>query len=292
VSLQVLIRAALTTSIVLSVIALGLRENFSEAIFLFRRPTALGRAFLSMYVVAPVLAVILALQFNLYPAVKIALVTLSVSPVPPIPPKGAIKAGGKNDYAIGLMVAAALMSIVTIPVALKVFERIFGLPLHVPLGFVLRLLLITILGPLLVGIAVRAMAPAFAQHLAKPVNKLAYGLLVLSLLPVLFRSARMIWSLIGNGTLLSLTAFALGCYVIGFFLETSRPENRRVLGLASASRHPAIAVAIAHANFPQQRYVLASILLYMIVSGIVSSVALKKIRAEATPEVPRKRMAA
>jgi len=292
VSLQVLILAVLKASIVLSVTALGLRENFSDAIFLFRRPAELGRAFFSMNVVAPVLAVILALKLHLYPAVKIALVTLSVSPVPPIPPRGAIKAGGKNDYAIGLMVAAAVMSIVAIPVALEVFERIFGLRLHIPLGFVLRLVFVTVLGPLLLGMAVRALAPAFAERIAKPVNRLAYGLLILSLLPVLFRSARTIWSLIGNGTLLSLAGFALGCYVIGFFLEAPRPENRRVLALATASRHPAIAVVIANANFPQQKSVLASVLLYMMVSGIVTSVALKRIRAEATPGVPQKRMAA
>jgi bile acid:Na+ symporter, BASS family len=245
-----------------------------------------------MYVAAPVLAVILALKFNLYPAVKIALITLSVSPVPPIFPKGATKAGGRNDYTIGLMVAAAVMSIVAIPVALEVFERIFELRLHIPLGFVLRLVFVTVLGPLLVGIAVRAMAPEFAQHIAKPVNQLAYGLLILSLLPVLFRSAPTIWSLIGNGTLRSLAGFALGCYLIGFLLKAPRPENRRVLALASASRHPAIAVVLAHANFPQQKYVLASVLLYMMVSGIVTGVALKRIRAETTAEVPRRRMAA
>jgi len=292
VSLQVLILAVLKASIVLSVMALGLSANFADAIFLFRHPAELGRAFFSMYMAAPVLAVILALKFNLYPAVKIALVTLSVSPVPPIFPKGAIKAGGRNDYTIGLMVAAAVMSIVAVPVGLEVFERIFELRLHIPLGFVLRLVVVTVLGPLLVGITVRAMAPEFARHIAKPVNRLAYGLLILSLLPVLFRSAPTIWSLIGNGTLLSLAGFALGCYLIGFLLEAPRPENRRVLALASASRHPAIAVVIAHANFPQQKYVLASVLLYMMVSGIVTSVALKRIRAGTTPEVPRRRMAA
>jgi BASS family bile acid:Na+ symporter len=292
VSLQVLILAVLKASIVLSVIALGLGENFSDAIFLFRRPAELGRAFLSMNVAAPALAVILALKFNLYPAVKIALVTLSLSPVPPIFPKGAIKAGGKHDYTIGLMVAAAVMSIVAIPVALEVFERVFKLPLHIPLGFVLRLVFVTVLGPLLVGMAVRAMAPAFAQRIARPVNKFAYGLLIVSLLPVLFRSAPTIWALIGNGTLLSLAGFALGCYVIGFLLESPRPENRRVLALASASRHPAIAVVIAHANFPKQKYVLACVLLYMMVSAIVTSVALKRIRAEVTPEGPQRRMAA
>jgi bile acid:Na+ symporter, BASS family len=292
VSLQVLILAVLKASIVLSVISLGLRENFSNAIFLFRRPAELGRAFFSMNVVAPLLAVILALKFHLYPPVKIALLTLSVSPLPPIPPRGAIKAGGKNDYAIGLMVAAAVMSILAIPVALEVFKRIFVLPLHIPLGFVLRLVVVTVLGPLLFGMAVRAMAPTLAERIAKPVNKLAYGLLILSLLPVLFRSARTIWSLVGNGTLLSLAGFALGCYAIGFFLEAPRPENRRVLALATASRHPAIAVVIANANFPRQKSVLATVLLYMMVSGIVTSVALKRIRAGAATEVPQKRMAA
>jgi BASS family bile acid:Na+ symporter len=47
------------------------------------------------------------------------------------------------------------------------------------------------------------------------------------------------------------------------------PEQASVLALASASRHPGIAFAIASANFPLDRFG-GFLLLYLLVSGIVS----------------------
>ena len=81
-NLQAMIVLALKISIVLTVFAVGLNATFSDATFLFRRPGKLIRAFLSMNVVMPFLALVLVLSFNLHPAVKIALAALSVSPVP------------------------------------------------------------------------------------------------------------------------------------------------------------------------------------------------------------------
>lgn len=282
----------LKASIALSVLALGLAESFSDAVFLVRRPYELVRAFLSMNVLTPVIAVALALMLPLHPAVKIALVTLSVSPVAPFFPWGAFKAGGRRDYTIGLMMATAVLAIAAIPIAMKVLEGIFHVQLHTPASFIIRLAFVTILGPMLAGIAIHLTAPAFAKRIAKPLNILALALMILSLLPILFRSLGTMWSLIGDGTLLSMAGLALGGYFIGYLLEGSQSENRRVLGLANASRHPAIAAVIAHANFPQQKLVLPSIILYLFVSALVTNVAVKRTGAKKPPVEPEQRMAA
>ena len=42
-----------------------------------------------------------------------------------------------------------------------------------------------------------------------------------------------------------------------------------VLALATASRHPGVALAIATANFPQETRVMGVILLYLLISVIV-----------------------
>jgi len=51
-----------------------------------------------------------------------------------------------------------------------------------------------------------------------------------------------------------------------------------VLALCTASRHPGIAIAIAAANFPDQKRVPAAVLLYLIVNGILSGPYLKWTR--------------
>ena len=61
----------LKVSIVLNVLALGLEATFSDATCLFRRPRELSRAFLSMNVAMPLIALGLAEAFDLKPAVNI-----------------------------------------------------------------------------------------------------------------------------------------------------------------------------------------------------------------------------
>src|SRR5262249_28338545 len=156
-----------------------------DAFFLLRRPRDLGAVILSMNIVMPIVALVLALKFDLHPAVKIALVAVSVSPVPPFFPKSAAKAGGQANYAVGLLVSMALLSIVVVPVAMEIFEKVSGVELHMPLGAVAKMVLATVLVPLLVGIAIRTWAPALAERVAKPLGLVATILLVASLLPVL-----------------------------------------------------------------------------------------------------------
>jgi bile acid:Na+ symporter, BASS family len=193
----------------------GLNATFADVTCLFRNPSKLGRALLAMNVFMPVLALILAMTLHLHPAVKIALVALSISPVPPFFPKRALKEGGNDDYTVGLLTATALLAIVLIPITIEILARIARVPMNMPPSSVAKLIFLTVLAPLLAGIALRKVMPSFARELAHPVGTLAMALLVLSLLPVLFLSARTIFSLIGNGTLFSLAGFAL----IGYFIQ-------------------------------------------------------------------------
>ena len=290
--MEALILVVLKISIALGRVAVGLEANFSDASFVFRHPSELIRAFFSIHVLMPLVALAFVLTFNLDPAVKIALVVFSVSPVAALFPERALRAGGKTDYSVGLMTTTALLAIVVIPIALEIFKDIFRLPLHTPAGSIAALVFITILVPLLVGIAVRAKAPAFAKRMAKPLGKIALVLLILGMLPILFRSTRMILSLIGNGTLLSFSGFVIVGYIIGYLLEKPRPENRPILALANVARHPAIAAVVAHANFPQLKSVFPSVLLYVLVNAVITAVAAKLIRARSTPTESGKRMAA
>jgi BASS family bile acid:Na+ symporter len=291
-NLEDLILTILKISIALSVLAVGLDADFSDAISIFRRPSEFVRAFFSMNVLMPLLAVALVVMFNLDPAVKIAMVVFSVSPVAAFFPERALKAGGKLDYSVGLMLTTALLAIVIIPVSLEIFKNIFRLPLHTPARSIAVLVFVTILLPLLVGIAIRAKATAFAKRIAKPLGKIALVFVVLAVLPILFRSTRMILSLIGNGTLLSFAGFVIVGYIIGYLLERPQPENRQILALANVARHPAIAAVVAHANFPQLKSVLPSVFLYVLVNSVITAVAAKLTRTRNTSKESEKRMAA
>jgi len=290
-SMTAIILLVLKASIILSVFAIGLKATFADATFLFRRPGHLLRALLSMNVLMPLVALALGAPFDLHPAVKIALVVISVSPIPPILPNKALKAGGKEDYTIGLLVATSALSIIFIPITMEIFEKITGVPLSMGASSVAVLVLTTILAPLLAGIAVRRIAHTFAERAAKPVAVIASVLLALSALPVLIGAGRAVFSVIGDGTMLSLAVFALAGFVVGHLLGGPEPDNRPVLALATASRHPAVALAIAHANFPEQKLAGAAVFLYLILSGILSALYLawvKRQRAGSAPAESKK----
>jgi BASS family bile acid:Na+ symporter len=77
-------------------------------------------------------------------------------------------------------------------------------------------------------------------------------------------------SLVGNGTIVAIVAFSLVGLVVGHLLGGPDSDDCAVLALATASRHPGVALAIASANFPGEKVVPAAVLLYLIVSAIVS----------------------
>ena len=281
-NLQSLVPLVLKASIFLTVFALGLRATFADATFLFRRPRLLIRGFFSMSVIMPLVALFLILTFQLNPAVKIALAALSVSPVPPIFPKKALKAGGKESYTIGLLVATVVLAIVAVPIAMETFEKVTGVPLSMSALSVATVVFKTVLAPLLGGILLRAVASSFADRVTKPIGTVALVLMILGVLPVLFVSMRTVLSLVGDGTLLSLAAFALLGYFVGYSFGGPNPEDRSVLAMATASRHPALALAIAHANFPEQKLAAPAVLLYLIVSGVVTGVASRLMKKTQT----------
>jgi hypothetical protein len=80
-------------SIGLTVFALGLKVIPRDLTHLFRNPGLLFRSLLAMNVVMPLVAASLVEAFQLQPVVKIALVALSLSPVPPKLPKKELTAG-------------------------------------------------------------------------------------------------------------------------------------------------------------------------------------------------------
>jgi hypothetical protein len=143
---------AVKASILLTVFGLGLNAEWRDAMYLFRRPSLLIKSLLSMNVVMPPGLVV---TFDLPTSVKVALVALAISPVPPMLPKKEKKAGGEQAYAIGLLVAVALLAIVTVPIIVSwfiaAFNRTGGIA---PLG-VAKIVFASVLAPLAIGIAVR-----------------------------------------------------------------------------------------------------------------------------------------
>ena len=280
-STAALVLLGLKISIVITVLGLGLSTARGDATSVFRDPPQLVRSLLGMQVIVPLFAILIARTFDLDPPVKIALVALSVSPVPPIWPKRSLHAGGEQAYTIGLLFTSAVLSILIIPSAIEMMQSIFSIPLRTSAASVGNVAFLTILAPLLIGVEIRRLWPEFAHRWTHGVVTAGFALLILCAIPLLGKTLPGMLSLIGNGTLLTMIAFVLVGLGTGHVLAGPTPKERTVLALACATRHPAIALTIAMANFPNEKLVPAAIVLYLLVSVVVSVPYLKWLNRHA-----------
>ena len=270
-----LIPIAIKASLFLMVFGLGLKASASDTLYLFRRPGKLVRAFLAMDVVVPLVAIALAVTLPLEPPVKIALVTLSLAPLPPTFSKKPLKAGGTVSYTVGLFVAFTIIAVGFIPLALFLLNRVTGIALQMSPAAIWTLVLWSLLVPLVAGVFIHQIAPAVAGRAAEPVANVGSIVLLIAVIPILIRVWPVMMSLIGNGHVVAMIVMAALATATGHFLGGPDPAERATLAFSSAARHPAIAIAIANANFPDQKLAPAAVLLYLVVSGIVGVPYLK-----------------
>jgi BASS family bile acid:Na+ symporter len=265
-----LMRLAITASVLLLVFALGLRATTEDATYLFRQPARLLRVFLAMGVIVPTVAAALAALLDLAPAVKIALLAMAVSPVPPILPGKQLKLGGRSRYVFGMLVAASLVAVVFVPLAIEVLGWLFGRKTHVGAGVVARIVGITVLLPLAAGLVIHHMAPKVAERVGPWASKFGTALLLAAVLVVLVAMGPAILSLVGDGTVLVIAAVVAAGLLAGHWLGGPDPDDRTALAIASSMRHPGVALAIARLNFPEDKLVPAAVVLFLLVNVIVT----------------------
>jgi BASS family bile acid:Na+ symporter len=273
-------------SIVLTVAALGLRARRGDVRSLLTDRGRLARSLLAMHLVMPLLAVGLAMAFDLHPAVEVALVALAVSPVPPLLPKKELKVGGRDSYAVGLAVVSAVIAVAMVPAAVSLAAPRTGGQGHLSPNAVARLVATTILVPLAAGIVLRRLAPGWVDRTAKPAVRLSTFLFITAALMVVAASLPSIVSLIGNGTLLALTLFSATGLATGHLLGGPAREDRVVLALSTASRHPGVAIAAGAVLAPDETKVLAAIVLYVLMDAALSSAYVRLLRHAAMAAGP------
>ena len=269
-SFATLIPLIMQVSIWLIVFSLGLKAKLSDLFYVLRRPWLLVRSLLAMSVIMPILAVILVKSMSLPHAVAIALVALSLAPVPPLLPGKLVKAGGDDSYAIGLLVSAALISIVLIPAIVGLLDPLARVPLSVPPMAVANLVIFTMVVPLVVGAVIHRLAPDMAARIAGVLAPAGTLMLLAAVVPVLISYREEIFAQAQDGTLIAFTVFVLVGLAAGHFLGGPDWDDRTVLALSTAARHPGVAIAIAHMNFPHEKSIAPAVLLYLLASAVLT----------------------
>jgi len=257
------------TSLFALVVSIGMTSTWRDAVWLLRSPGLLVRSMLSMQVIVPLIALLLAVKLPLHPGVKIAIVLLSLSPVPPVLPAKQMKVGGNRPFAVSLLVASAVLAIAVIPASLSLLSDVTVFTLGIAPLAVAKVVTTSILVPLAVGLIISAIAPELGHRVSPMIAKIGMACLVLGLIPPLLAMLPAIGALIGDGTLAVCAVLCLAALLVGHLLGGPDRGDRTVLALSSAMRHPAMAIALAKANFSHEPLVVPAILVYFIVAVVV-----------------------
>jgi bile acid:Na+ symporter, BASS family len=266
-----LIRLTELVSSILIVFGFGLRSTMRDASALFRHPLLLVRSLFAMNVLLPLIAALMVAMFALRPPIGIALIAVAVSPVPPFLPGQQLKLVTRQEYVLGLFGASSLLAIIVAPVSVALIGLLFTRQISIAPIAIAKIVALTVLVPFSLGMIVRRRAAALAERVSPIVGNVGIFLLVVAAVPVLFTTWSEMISLIGNGTLIALVAFTLVSLAAGHLLGGRNPDNRTILALAAATRHPGVALTIATQMFPDQHLVAPALLLYLFVSGIASA---------------------
>jgi len=268
--IAILLRIAIVVSVMLIVVALGLRCALADAAYLLHRPSLLARSLVAMNVIMPLVALWLVSSFDFKTPVKVALVALAISPLPPFLPGKRLKLTSRG-YVYGIVVAAAVCSVVLVPATAALLSAHFHTQ-HVGAVKVFLVVALTVLAPLSIGLFIQRIRPTQAAGFAAILSKVGMGLLIAACIPVLAMEWPTIRSLIGDGTLVAAIVLSGVGLLIGHLLGGPAPENRTVLALATASRHPGVAlVAGISASAQAPQLVTVAVLLAFVVSMVISA---------------------
>jgi BASS family bile acid:Na+ symporter len=208
----------------------------------------MARALIANLVLVPLLGLVLVQLFPMTPAVAAGILILAAAP-------GALFAVQFTSRAKGaISFAAALLFVLTI-VALLVTAPLAGLllqtdtTLRLPIGRVARGLVLYLLLPLLTGFALQRWAPGLAGMLRKP-SVLVAGISfpVVVILTIGMKSAAT--RALDAPAVIALLLLVLGGMVIGWLLGGPETATRRVLATSTGMRNAMVALLVALTSFP------------------------------------------
>jgi len=269
VSIPSAVTFGFTASIFLSVLAVGMQVAPADLRFLLRQPKRLFRSLVTMYVVTPLVVMIVCRAFSLHPAVTVGLVTLSIAPVGALFPKVLLPliSPERAAYAHGLFFASTALSVVLTPLGVEALQAIYNSEVDISPFVTVEVVAVSVLLPLGVGLGIGHWWPQTLRWIPA-VEKLSSLVLLVCQLALIAVTWSLMASLMREGTLIAIVLIAFLMLSVGHLFGGPDADNRTVLAIATVSRHPGVAIALA--SLTNQPLAPVGVLLAVVVSEIAA----------------------
>ena len=242
-------------------VAVGLRVTFGDLISVAKNARLVGLAVLANYICVPVATILLLLVFRAQPMVSAAFLILAVCPGAPFGPPCTSIAKGNVAVSVGLMVFLAASSALVAPVLLQLLLPLVSgdEPLKVNAFHLVRMLLLTQLVPLCVGVVLRQWRPALAARLQNPANRLS-ALLNLTVVGFILAAQFGMLAAIPLRPYAGMVALLICSLAAGWLLGGPGADNRKAMALTTSLRNVGVGLVIATSSFPGTSAVTASLI--------------------------------
>ena len=241
-------------SVALIVFSQGLAISLGQVVDYFRtRPAMMIRSLLTSLVLVPAVALVLILILAPSPALAIVLAILVACPPAPLMISSAPKQGHASaPFMASLHLSLAVLAFGTVPAVLYLLSIPLGFSAAVDLAAMGWILARTILLPIGVGLAVRALSSSFSDRIGPMLGRAgSVGLFAVMLLALVVVSPALLkldaWSYV---VIASVSAAALAT---GHLLGPTDPNERTTLAIECGVRHPALALTIAAATLGAEK---------------------------------------
>lgn len=277
-----IVKLILVIGIIGIVISIGARSRPEDTLSLVRKPVLGTRAMLSMFVLVPIFVLFITWAVDLQPAVRTALLALAVSPMPPIIANKEKKVGGDGDYSTGLQVLGTFFSIIAVPFMLIIAGAVFGVSGSFDPFAMSKLLIITVAAPLAIGMALGRYFVGHRDAIAYWSGRIGTIALAIGIVPLLLSTWQSMLALIGGGVLLVIMAIIGFALLVGHWLGGPDAGNRGALAVASAARHPGVAISLSVGIFPTESEQITAAVLLFLLANVLLTIPYVKWRQKVT----------
>lgn len=259
------INLLLTITLAEMMFAVGLGTAPHDVALTMKHWRLMLRAAIANYVLVPAATVVLLLAFQARPMAAAGFLILAVCPGAPYGPPMTAIAKGNVAIAIGWMAILAASSAVLAPLLLGALLPLTSgdARLEIDAARLAGTLVLTQLGPVGAGSALRAWRPSLAANILPAANRISKLLNVAAIGSIVAMQFRMLlgirWAAFGG-----MFALMIASLMAGWLLGGPKRELRKTLAIVTSVRNAGVGMVIASSSFPGTP-ALTAVLAYAIV---------------------------
>ena len=266
--------AIVTVTIFEMMAAIGLEMRLAQLTPVASNKALLVRAALANLLLAPALALAVALMFRSPPLIAVGLLLGAACPGGPYGGPFAGMAKGNMPIAVALSVILAAASAAFAPLILAVVvpmaagnERV-----EVDTPKIVVTLVVTVLIPLVIGMVVRANWPDLADKLLGPAKRLSVLLNVVMVVSIFAAQFHLLTS-IGAFGFVAMLVLAVANLACGWLVGGPTGEDRTTMAFTTTARNVGASLVIATASFPSSPALAAALAFALVQTVAISAIA-------------------